>query len=1472
MRTNKIRVMAISAAVLAMAAGNAVAQCITSGPTSQNACPGQTVQFRVTSGSVGAKFQWFRNGSPIAGATSSTLTIPNVQAGLAGQYTVQVKDGLLFCNTISAPATLNVYSTPVITSQPVSDAGELGGTASFSVGVSSGTTPSQVTWRRDGVQIPGATGPSLTLSNIGYMDIGSTVQAVVAWPCGSVTSQAATILAPTDPASVEYYRFVRGIAATEVVRSNFARNYTPVLAVTVAAVAEVAARNPNATQAQLEQFAAAYKTALRAKFADDPDLKRGFNLQTAVAFTTPVTIAGVDTNVGEAVLARLGMDHNAPNRTLQMIAFQGSLSYRFATSDHMATLLGNVFADRDAAGVSNASVQGAVASVLRGDGIEPYPTTAQLRQNYPEVARGIALIPTGRAAFLAEQAAGFPNMRAALNAEYAALKTFIDNEIDDLKIYKQQYPTLESTYNAAKNQAVVSAALANRTADLVQLNQSRAGISFATAVMAKDTQNGGAQIALERQFANLNVDMASAASDSLSTALQGASVIISAGAQAAEGPLGMVGAVSTLLGGVADLLPEVFPQDNGPSPLQMVSDQITDLADQVDQIRVEMNDRFNRIDSQLTTISSAIDSGFAAMVGYFNGVNSSLESLQTQVATAQTNLNRLEQNLYGVLSDGFNFPFITAMDTYLNYRDRNNQDIARADYIAAEGSFYSAATNQALSQTYSGPNALSLAYDASAVDQLNNFPLGYNINNLRLFPATYLGLTSVFPQRVANPMSWSLNADAYAQLGRENPWYMAQTVTGDPSRLNTVLQNGKDIQSMMSACRSGTLMNVLRTDHTARAGTLQSNLDAALGTFMTSKGLSGSTFSLWGGSDQAAPEVAGNFQYPAFNTRILRYGDQCNATTVSLASTTIPPHNGTKTAWSIVPNPVFQAAFLGLPQRSLANYFWTFRFNGEASPGGGTGWQLVGTSGTKLAATVDVELWWSPNHGTTTPLQGGGSVMRLGCGGALPGDQLIVTRRYNFTVGPADIGVDASSLFRTFFNRWAGSYSVGGSAIAPINTIFTTGATSPDTSFEWGNTPVWTAQTIVDPTGLAAVKAAVDDKLRALQAEYYSVLATPLSGGAENSNVKSAADQMTVPVLLMDSYLSLGAPESFAQSDVLRGMFRGNELRMDRDGAFNFFNAERARVLAMAAGSAAPTTKPSWSAEVARRWTLLGDELTAATAGTRIERYPFMNWTIANLEHMKVNARRLAADDTYVATPGQTLVVPASAGVLANDVTPPRDGITPRFSPTAILDVAPSVGSLSLSGNGGFSYTPPAGFTGEVTFKYHARGDIQSGSQNLVDTLQASVVIRVADCAPVITSQPEDQALTIGSMVGFGVGVQTSGGRVTYQWRKNGTPMSDNARISGTDGPNLVVSNLTELDRATYDVVITSGCGTVTSRAAGLGYCVADVNYDGSADLGDFFDFLAAFDTGAPLADLDRDGIVDLVDFFDFLNRFDTPC
>jgi uncharacterized delta-60 repeat protein len=67
-----------------------------------------------------------------------------------------------------------------------------------------------------------------------------------------------------------------------------------------------------------------------------------------------------------------------------------------------------------------------------------------------------------------------------------------------------------------------------------------------------------------------------------------------------------------------------------------------------------------------------------------------------------------------------------------------------------------------------------------------------------------------------------------------------------------------------------------------------------------------------------------------------------------------------------------------------------------------------------------------------------------------------------------------------------------------------------------------------------------------------------------------------------------------------------------------------------------------------------------------------------------------ATDDAYSVRMDTSLNIPAH-GVLANDV-----------GQIAVLDSGPLHGTLTLSPNGGFNYTPAAGYTGPDSFTYHA--------------------------------------------------------------------------------------------------------------------------------------------------------------------------
>lgn len=90
-----------------------------------------------------------------------------------------------------------------------------------------------------------------------------------------------------------------------------------------------------------------------------------------------------------------------------------------------------------------------------------------------------------------------------------------------------------------------------------------------------------------------------------------------------------------------------------------------------------------------------------------------------------------------------------------------------------------------------------------------------------------------------------------------------------------------------------------------------------------------------------------------------------------------------------------------------------------------------------------------------------------------------------------------------------------------------------------------------------------------------------------------------------------------------------------------------------------------------------------------------------------------------------------------------------------------------------------------------------------------------------ISAQPQGQYFIIGQTVQLSVAA-TSAASLGYQWRRDGTPLSDGGRISGSQTAAMTIADVQAGDAGAYDVVITSSCGTVvTSAAASVAACVA---------------------------------------------------
>jgi len=167
-------------------------------------------------------------------------------------------------------------------------------------------------------------------------------------------------------------------------------------------------------------------------------------------------------------------------------------------------------------------------------------------------------------------------------------------------------------------------------------------------------------------------------------------------------------------------------------------------------------------------------------------------------------------------------------------------------------------------------------------------------------------------------------------------------------------------------------------------------------------------------------------------------------------------------------------------------------------------------------------------------------------------------------------------------------------------------------------------------------------------------------------------------------------------------------------------------------------------------------------------------------------------------------------------------------------------------------------------------------------TVSNNAELTVSDTVPTIVSQPQDVTVNEGDTIILAVQTDNPLAQ-TFQWRKDGVPLSDDARISGSTTSALTITPAQLADAGSYDVVVSdlSGLCSVTSNPAivtvntGGTTCPEDLNGDGNIDLQDLSVLLNNFgSTNATPADgdIDGDGDVDLTDLSSLLNAFGTTC
>jgi hypothetical protein len=149
---------------------------ITNEPVDVYATAGSTATFQVAvAGDAPLKYQWHFHGTNLPAATNAQLTVTKVTVTNAGPYHVVISNCV---NSVtSRVATLFLGESPVITTQPASQLGVVGGSVSFSASAT-GTPPLSYQWRFQGTNLDGQTASALGITNLTPANGGNYTMAV----------------------------------------------------------------------------------------------------------------------------------------------------------------------------------------------------------------------------------------------------------------------------------------------------------------------------------------------------------------------------------------------------------------------------------------------------------------------------------------------------------------------------------------------------------------------------------------------------------------------------------------------------------------------------------------------------------------------------------------------------------------------------------------------------------------------------------------------------------------------------------------------------------------------------------------------------------------------------------------------------------------------------------------------------------------------------------------------------------------------------------------------------------------------------------------------------------------------------------------------------------------------------------------------------------------------------------------------
>jgi tetrahydromethanopterin S-methyltransferase subunit G len=373
-------------------------------------------------------------------------------------------------------------------------------------------------------------------------------------------------------------------------------------------------------------------------------------------------------------------------------------------------------------------------------------------------------------------------LTALTKAEFGKINATLDDIQKTVKdIDERQKVIVDYLSNQAEKQAVQE--LAKKKAEEFQLKISAAqsGLSILTTLTAQISPERAKQVsvtgnAVLQTVVTVNGWLKATAGRDLQSSIFSLSSVVLTG-----NVLSAAMSVVSLFG----------PQE--PTPEQMILEEIGKLRQQVNELRVEMHERFDRIDQNLNNIYTSMMQRFDQIDVQLGKVNGNVLEVQQSLAELDLKLSRIERNNFELLNALGRRPLLDAVNGGLSYQERTGQPMPyQPEFVSFENALHGWGAIHAFDAVNAGPTQRDYS-DAATLAELNAYPIDANINYINGWLQAR-GLPAISTKRLPSPRDWLFASRAYMRLAMEWPQHMQRI---DPKRGEALNQIGLELEAAM---------------------------------------------------------------------------------------------------------------------------------------------------------------------------------------------------------------------------------------------------------------------------------------------------------------------------------------------------------------------------------------------------------------------------------------------------------------------------------------------------------------------------------------------------------------------------------------------------------------------------------------------------------------------------------------------------